>query len=51
VKKLHFLAFKNLKKLHFLHKSTIKETVSEGLIKPFDAETSQRYMKYIPGWA
>ena len=29
----------------------IKEAVSEGLIKPFDAETSQRYMKYIPGWA
>lgn len=29
----------------------IKEAVSEGVIKPFDAETSQRYMKYIPGWA
>lgn len=29
----------------------IKEALSEGLIKPFDAETSQRYMKYIPGWA
>ena len=29
----------------------IKEAVSEGHIKPFDAETSQLYMKYIPGWA
>ena len=29
----------------------IKEAVSGGLIKPFDVETSQRYMKYIPGWA
>ena len=29
----------------------IKEAVSEGLIKPFDEDTSQRYMKYIPAWA
>ncbi len=29
----------------------IKEAVSIGIIKPFDTETSQRYMKYIPGWA
>lgn len=29
----------------------IKEAVSIGLIKPFDADTSQRYMKYIPSWA
>lgn len=29
----------------------IKEAVKSGLIKPFDAETSQRYMKYIPFWA
>lgn len=28
----------------------IKETVAEGFIKPFDSETSQRYMKYIPVW-
>ena len=29
----------------------IKEAVGLGLIKPFDAETSQRYMKYVPAWA
>ncbi len=28
----------------------IKEAVNAGLIKPFDSETSQRYMKYIPFW-
>lgn len=28
----------------------IKEAVAEGFIKPFDGETSQRYMKYIPIW-
>lgn len=28
----------------------IKEAVKAGLIKPFDSETSQRYMKYIPFW-
>lgn len=28
----------------------IKEAVAEGFIKPFDSETSQRYMKYIPVW-
>ena len=29
----------------------IKEAVLKELIKPFDFETSQRYMKYIPIWA
>ena len=29
----------------------IKDAVSKDFIKPFDAETSQRYMKYIPSWA
>ncbi len=29
----------------------IKEAVLRELIKPFDSETSQRYMKYIPIWA
>ena len=31
MKKLHFLAFKNLKKLHFLNKSTIIEEFMKGL--------------------
>lgn len=29
----------------------IKEAVLRELIKPFDSETSQRYMKYVPIWA
>lgn len=29
----------------------IKEAVLKELIKPFDSETSQRYMKYVPIWA
>ena len=29
----------------------IKESVAEGRIKPLDAETAKRYMKYIPVWA
>ena len=29
----------------------IKETIGEGLIKPLDANTAPRYMKYIPFWA
>jgi predicted HTH transcriptional regulator len=29
----------------------IKETIKQGLIKPIDAETAPRYMKYIPFWA
>ena len=29
----------------------IKDCVEAGLIKPFDAETAPRYMKYIPYWA
>ena len=29
----------------------IKESMSEGKIKPLDPETAKRYMKYIPEWA
>lgn len=29
----------------------IRETVTRGLIKPLQAETSKKYMKYIPFWA
>ena len=29
----------------------IKETVREGLIKPFDPDAAPRYMKYVPFWA
>ncbi len=29
----------------------IKEALAKKLIKPFDATTAPRYMKYIPIWA
>lgn len=29
----------------------IKDTVSKGLIKPFDPNTAPKYMKYVPCWA
>ena len=29
----------------------IKDTVTAGFIKPFEVNTAQRYMKYIPFWA
>jgi predicted HTH transcriptional regulator len=29
----------------------IRDTIKETLIRPFDAETSKRYMKYVPFWA
>lgn len=29
----------------------IRETAAAGLIRPFDPETSKRYMKYLPFWA
>ncbi|MEO6811336.1 MAG: ATP-binding protein [Isosphaeraceae bacterium] len=29
----------------------IRETIAANLIRPFDTETSKRYMKYLPFWA
>ena len=29
----------------------IKEAMAEGIIKPLDPTTSNKYMKYVPVWA